>query len=133
MSLPKVCASDSTLATTDDRTALINERLALGIEMGLHECRKHTLKKADPLCLSCKKRRHFLAHIERLRIIFRPFPAVRRIGTGSACPWSGVIVNDTFGLTTNGRTRPAVKTESDLYGGDYHYGPQSEGSVYAEV
>ena len=42
------------------------------------------------------------AHIERLRLIYAPFPVVRRLGTGSAMPWAGTIVGDTFygdGLT----------------------------------
>lgn len=36
------------------------------------------------------------AHIERLRLIYAPFPVVRRFGTGSAMPWAGTIVADTF-------------------------------------
>lgn len=36
------------------------------------------------------------AHIARLRLIYAPFPQVRRLGTGSALPWAGTIVTDTF-------------------------------------
>lgn len=40
------------------------------------------------------------AHIERLKIIYAPFPNVWRsggnIGFGSALPWAGTIVVDTF-------------------------------------
>ena len=40
------------------------------------------------------------AHIERLKIIYAPFPQVWRmggcIGYGSALPWAGTIVVDTF-------------------------------------
>lgn len=38
---------------------------------------------------------HWRAHIERLQLIYKPFPVVRRIG-GSALPWSGTIVGDQF-------------------------------------
>jgi hypothetical protein len=36
-------------------------------------------------------------HIERLKLIYKPFPVVRRIGGGgSAATWAGTIVSDTF-------------------------------------
>ena len=35
-------------------------------------------------------------HIERLKLIYAPFPDVRRLGTGSAMPWAGTVVADTF-------------------------------------
>ena len=34
------------------------------------------------------------AHCERLRLIYAPFPVVRRFGTGSALPWAGTIVGN---------------------------------------
>ena len=37
------------------------------------------------------------AHIERLKLIYKPFPQVRTIGGGgSAKTWAGTIVTDTF-------------------------------------
>lgn len=43
------------------------------------------------------------AHIERLKLIYKPFPQVRRIGgAGSAMTWAGTIVTDTF-FGTNGK------------------------------
>lgn len=41
-----------------------------------------------------KHKRFERAHEERMRIILAPVPVVRRIGTGSAMPWAGTIVND---------------------------------------
>lgn len=41
-------------------------------------------------------RTHWQAHIKRLRLIYAPFPKVRRLGDGSAMPWAGTIVGDTF-------------------------------------
>lgn len=38
------------------------------------------------------------AHITRLRLIYKPFPVVRRLGTGSACPWAGTIVVNHFDI-----------------------------------
>lgn len=39
---------------------------------------------------------YWAAHIVRLRAIYAPLPVVRRLGTGSAMPWAGTIVSDTF-------------------------------------
>lgn len=35
-------------------------------------------------------------HLDRLELIAKPFPAVRRLGTGSAMPWAGVLYKDDF-------------------------------------
>jgi hypothetical protein len=55
--------------------------------------------------------RLWLAHIERLRLIYEPFPVVRRLGTGSALPWGGTIVTDTFYGYVNGHRRARHQIE----------------------
>ncbi len=62
------------------------------------------MRKSTPVT-----RTHWAAHIARLRLIYAPFPEIRRIGTGSALPWSGTIIGDTFYGDGDGYTdRPAV-------------------------
>ena len=55
------------------------------------------------------------AHVERQWLIYKPFPVVRRLGTGSALPWGGTIVGDKFygdghtDYTTGGGRRSGAK------------------------
>lgn len=46
---------------------------------------------------------HWRAHIARLELIYKPFPVARRV-SGSALPWSGTIVGDSF-FGSNDRAR----------------------------
>lgn len=107
----RIFPSSDAIDTTEDRSAFIDARLAEAMEDGTLKCAKHALRNAKPTeCATCKMRQEFKDHIARLRLIFKPFPVVRRIGTGSALPWSGVIVNDLFGQTSGGSRHGAVGT-----------------------
>lgn len=56
---------------------------------------KGTPTSTKPGCV-CRYVYHWQAHIDRLRLIYAPVPAVRRLADGSAMPWAGTIVSDTF-------------------------------------
>lgn len=65
-------------------------------EIHTYDDRKASLLVLKDARLLQGTRAHWKAHIERLQLIYRPFPAVVRVGTGSAMPWSGTIIGDTF-------------------------------------
>lgn len=67
------------------------------------------LREIDLLAAAAGTKRdpHYRAHIDRLLLIYAPFPVVRRLGTGSAMPWAGTIIGDTF--YGDGITREAVR------------------------
>lgn len=70
------------------------------VEGKTHEDRVRELEEQEkhgPRKPTEEQRRYWLAHCERLRIIYAPFPMCRRIGAaGSAMTWAGTIVGDTF-------------------------------------
>ena len=76
-----------------------------------------------------------MTHEERLRLIYRPFPEVRRIAS-SAMPWAGVLLGDQFidweewamqtlrirGISTPGTfNRPFIHNHSVVVGGPFHF------------
>jgi hypothetical protein len=59
--------------------------------------REYALQGVDAVdAMSKVELRHWLDHVDRLKLIYKPFPAPRRIGTGSAMPWAGTPVMDEF-------------------------------------
>lgn len=68
------------------------------------------------------------AHIERLKLIYRPFPAVRYIGgAGSAMTWAGTIIADTFYGTNE---KPVGKHGG---GNNYSYDDDGYSGMYAHA
>ena len=64
-----------------------------------------------------KRRSDYLKHVARLFLIYKPFPVVRRLGTGSALPWGGTIVGDTFYGTALFGHRRGPKADAYADGG----------------
>jgi hypothetical protein len=88
-------------------------------EIETFEERVRELAKTETLAKGYSADPFLLAHIERLKLIYAPFPVVRRVGTGSALPWGGTIVGDTFyGADALGGRRRGGTTGTE---GDYEY------------
>lgn len=77
----------------------------------------HTHEDRQKWIADLKRGNASRAHIERLKIIYAPFPEVRRLGTGSAYPWAGTIVVDTF-FGTPGRPHGKHGDGHEEYGFD---------------
>ena len=71
------------------------------------------LRERDPLNMSPRQIQLWNAHLDRLALIHAPLPVVRRLGTGSALPWGGCIVADTFGEMVPQRANKAWRSQGN--------------------